>query len=77
MVSSATYWSEDSWPKKRQMNVRPNQVNAHHYGKRHPQENRKQGQQEILDTDDLVIDAEDVLADKACRRRVGVRDASV
>ena len=57
--------------------VGPSQVDAHQPGKKHADQNCHQGQPVILLPDDLVVQAENVLPNKAGRRRmvcyVGVR----
>ena len=54
------------------LQVRPGQMHAHQERKRHPQEHREQGQAPILYADDLVVQAEDVLANPSGWRRVSV-----
>ena len=40
----------------------PRDIDAHYPGERHAENDGEKGQKEILDSDDLVIAAEDVLA---------------
>ena len=57
----------------RNRSVRPSQVDAHQPGKQHADQDRDQGQRVILLADDFVVQAENVLPDKASRRRMVYR----
>ena len=58
----------DSALNERNVRARPRQVETHDHGKNHSDDDRRHGQQDVLDADHFMIDAEDVLADKARRR---------
>src|ERR1039457_6271898 len=48
--------------------VRVDHVESHEQRKTHDDQHRKQGQKVVLDADDLVVQAEDILPDEALRR---------
>ena len=50
--------------------IRPHQVNAHQPGEHHPGEDGNQSQAVILFADDLMVDAEYVVANEALRGRM-------
>jgi hypothetical protein len=50
----------------------PRKVHAHQNGHRHADQDGRQGQHDVLDTDDLMIKAEDVFANEAGRWLVPV-----
>jgi hypothetical protein len=47
-------------------------VEAHQDGERQAYENRSQRKEEVLNADDLVVDAEDIFANKPRRRMTDV-----
>ena len=57
---------------QRQGNGWPDQVNAHQQGQEHSHENCRKRQEVILQPDHLVIEAENIFADKALRSSVRV-----
>ncbi len=50
------------------LGVRVDHVEAHEQRKAHAHQHRKQGQEVILDADDLVVQTEDILPDEALWR---------
>ena len=50
------------------LGIRVDQVIAHEQRQAHADQHRKQGQEVVLDADDLVVQAEDILPDEALRR---------
>src|SRR5260370_38858065 len=57
---------------QRQMDVRPDQGNAHQQRQKHADEHRGQRQKIILKADDFMIETEDPLANEPLRCRVSV-----
>ena len=52
---------------QRQHRGRPDQVNAHQQRQEHPDKHRRERQEEILNADDFVIEAENVFPDETLR----------